>query len=96
MAGQPGGEVPQYLDETHQRIAEFADEFLDDDEERAAFVDGLLERRGYERTTAWAPPAPQQGSGGGRQPLLRQGQRQPRGGGQGQGSGYFRGANRGR
>lgn len=97
-AQRPGGELPSYIDETHQRIAEFAEEFLDDDDERASFVDGLLERRGYQRTTAWAPPEPESG-GSGRAPLLRQGGQaggqRPRsggqGGGQGQGS-YFRGA----
>lgn len=65
---------PQYLDEHHQRISEFAAEYFDDDEEREAFVDTLLERRGYQRTTGWSPPAepdPQGGggpAGGGRAP----------------------------
>jgi len=60
-----------YVDETHQRISEFAEEFLEDDEERGAFVDGLMERHGYQRTSHWAPPEPQGGGQGGRQPLLR-------------------------
>lgn len=64
-----------YLDETHQRISEFAAEFLDDDEERESFVDGLMERRGYQRATHWTAPEPdpkakpgllkQQGANGG-------------------------------
>lgn len=79
-----------YLDETHQRIAEFADEFLDDDE-RDGFVDSLMERRGYKRSSHWEPPDPEQG--GGRQPLVRP--RAPGGKQQGQGGGqrtYFKGA----
>ena len=70
-----------YVDETHQRIAEFAEEFLDDDDERGAFIDGLMERHGYERTSHWAPP--KQPAGGGRQPLLRQGGGSRGGGGRG-------------
>lgn len=62
---------PQYLDEHHQRISEFAAEYFDDDEERDAFVDTLLERRGYQRTAGWSlPPEPdpqqQAGTGGAR------------------------------
>lgn len=53
---------PQYLDEHHQRITEFAGEYFDDDEERESFVDTLMERRGYARQSGWAlpqqPPAP--------------------------------------
>lgn len=57
---------PQYLDEHHQRISEFAAEYFEDDEEREAFVDTLLERRGYQRTTGWSvpPEPPPQGAGG--------------------------------
>jgi hypothetical protein len=58
-----------FLDETHQRISEFADEFLDDDE-REAFVDSLMERRGYKRSAHWEPPDPD-GGGSGRQPLVK-------------------------
>jgi hypothetical protein len=50
---------PQYLDEDHQRISEFANDYFDDEEERGAFVDELLGRRGYQRTAGWAPPPPQ-------------------------------------
>jgi hypothetical protein len=46
---------PQYIDEHHQRICEFAADYLDE-EDREAFVDGLLEKHGYERQTHWAPP----------------------------------------
>jgi hypothetical protein len=64
---------PQYLDEHHQRISEFAAEYFDDEEERDAFVDTLLERRGYQRTTGWSvppepPPGPQGGGAGGARP----------------------------
>jgi hypothetical protein len=80
-----------YLDETHQRISEFATEFLDDDEERESFVDGLMERRGYKRSAHWEPPEPP-ADGGGKAPLLRatKGAKQ---GGQGQGAprSYFKG-----
>ena len=73
MAPRQPQHDPQYLDEHHQRISEFASDYFDDDEEREAFVDTLLERRGYQRTTAWqvpADPGPQGGGGaaGGRPP----------------------------
>ena len=56
---QPPQRDPQYLDEHHQRISEFAADYFDDDEEREAFVDTLLERRGYMRTAGWSlPPEP--------------------------------------
>ena len=54
----PKSQGPSYIDEHHQRISEFADEYFDDDEERSAFVDTLMERRGYQRTTGWSLPAP--------------------------------------
>lgn len=87
--------MTDYVDETHQRICEFADEFLgDDEEEHQSFVDGLMERRGYIRQSHWGPPDdPGGGQGSGKPPLLKSrrpaaGQRQ---GGQGQRSGsYFR------
>lgn len=50
----PGPEPPAYLDDEHQRIAEFAEDFLDDDE-RESFVDHLMERRGYQRVQSWGP-----------------------------------------
>lgn len=83
----PGdGQAPDYLDDTHRAIAEFADAFLDEDE-RADFVDGLLERHGYRRESRWAPPdASGGGQGGGRQPLLKN-RPQPRGGNSGGGGG---------
>jgi hypothetical protein len=76
---------PSFIDEYHQRIVEFAEDFLDE-EERGEFVDGLMERHGYEKVTNWGPPAPQGGRGGGggngrRKPLV--GQRRPQGGGRG-------------
>ena len=85
MAGE--GQAPEYLDEHHQRIAEFAADYLDEDE-GPEFVDGMLERLGYQRATHWTPPEPEQGGdgsqGGRRQPLVKQ-QRQASGGGQGGG-----------
>jgi hypothetical protein len=76
-----------YLDETHQRISEFAAEFLDDDDERESFVDGLMERRGYQRATHWTAPEPDPKAKPG---LLKQGQgAKPQGGGKAQGS-YFK------
>ena len=60
---------PQFLDEHHQRISEFAAEYFDDEDERASFVDTLLERRGYQRTAGWSlPPEPPSGGGGGQPP----------------------------
>lgn len=50
-------QAPQYIDEHHQRISEFASEYFDDEEERQALIDTLLERRGYQRTTGWTAPA---------------------------------------
>lgn len=47
---------PSYLDEDHQRIVEFGHTYFDDDEERDAFIDTLMERRGYVRQNTWAPP----------------------------------------
>ena len=67
---------PSYIDEEHQRIAEFAEDFMDEDE-RDSFVDHLMERRGYQRIQSWGPraepppdpdpepPAPRGGRGGG-------------------------------
>lgn len=66
-------EAPDYLDEHHQRIAEFAADYLDEDE-GPEFVDGMLERLGYERATHWTAPNPEQGGGGQggrRQPLVK-------------------------
>lgn len=77
-----------FIDETHQAFVEFAERFLEEDE-RDAFVDGLLERHGYEKveTVSWSPPAPPAG-GGGRQPLVKP---RPPAGGKAGGKGYFRG-----
>jgi hypothetical protein len=72
-----------YLDDTHRAISEFAEAFLEEDE-RGDFVDGLMERHGYERTSSWAPPAQQPGGQGARQPLLKQRQQGGQRGGQGQ------------
>lgn len=92
-----GGDLPEYIDETHQRIAEFASEFLDDDE-RDDFVDGLLERHGYQRVSKWAAPDPGGGAPGGRKPLVKPRATGGQGGGQGGGQrrqgGYFGGRQR--
>lgn len=87
------GSETSFIDETHQAFVEFAERFLEEDE-RDEFVNGLLERHGYEKVeiVSWSPPAPPAGgSGGGRQPLVR-----PRSGGSGgkggAGKGYFRGS----
>ena len=74
MARQPN---PEYLDEHHQRITEFANDYFDDDDERDEFIGTLMERRGYQRVqhTSWDPPAPDpkagkagQGGGGSQRP----------------------------
>lgn len=69
---------PQFLDADHESIVRFAEQYFDDEEERASFVDTLLERRGYQRTSGWSAPAeqPPNGGGGGGQPA-RQPQRAP-------------------
>lgn len=85
-------DLPDYIDETHQRIAEFAGEFLDEDEIED-FVNGMLERHGYQQNTVttWSAPDPRGGAAGGRKPVLKprqgQGQRQRSGS-------YFGGGNR--
>ena len=56
MAPKQTAAGPQYLDEHHQRISEFAGEYFDDDEERDEFVKTLMSRRGYKPTTGWALP----------------------------------------
>jgi restriction endonuclease Mrr len=94
MARADDPEVPAYIDEIHQDIAEFAARHLDP-EEIDDFVDQLLERKGYQRQSIWAAPEPD-GGGQGRRPLVkpagqsgqRTGQRQASG--QGRGS-YFGG-----
>jgi hypothetical protein len=55
---------PQYVDDDHQAIAEFASAFLDEDEAES-FVDHLMERRGYQRVHSWAPGDGGQGGDGG-------------------------------
>jgi hypothetical protein len=80
-------EGPEFVDEHHQRISEFAAEYLDDDEEREGFVDGLMERRGYQRSSHWTAPEQQQGSGP--KPLLKAGSKRPAGQAAGQRS-YFK------
>jgi hypothetical protein len=84
-----------FIDDTHRAFAEFAEMFLEEDE-RADFVDGMLERHGYQRQSVWAPPAPQQGGGTGRKgplPAKRGGQGQ--GGNAGQKRSYFGGQGQG-
>lgn len=67
----PREEEPAYLDEHHQRIVEFAQDYMDDDE-RDEFVDGLMERRGYQRIQGWGPPEePETDPQGGRRPPAR-------------------------
>lgn len=78
---------PVYIDEDHQRIAEFAATYLEE-EERDDFVDGMLERRGYQRVTNWAPPPPPEppaggGGQGGKRPVLPQKQGRKAQGGRG-------------
>lgn len=62
---------PIYLDEIHEDISTFAERHLEEDE-RAEFIDGLLERHGYVRESTWAPPPPPAGGagGGGRRTVL--------------------------
>jgi hypothetical protein len=70
--GDQGG--PLFVDDTHERIHGFAEEFLDE-EEREEFVDGLLDRLGYVKVSSWGPAPAQQG-GGQRAPLVRPRQQQ--------------------
>lgn len=88
------GDLPDYIDETHQRIAEFAGEFLDEDEVDD-FVSSLLERHGYQQNTVttWAAPDPSAGRGGtGRKPLVKPRAQQGQGGQRR--SPYFKGSQR--
>jgi hypothetical protein len=67
---------PQFLDEFHQKLSEDAAVYFEeDDEERSAFIDTIMERRGYQKTAAWAPPPPPgpggQGAGGNGAPQKR-------------------------
>lgn len=74
---------PSFIDENHERIVNFANDFLDEDE-REDFVDSMLERGGYERITGWSAPA--EGGAGGRKPAV--GRRPPAGGGKSGGRGH--------
>lgn len=70
---------PVYIDEHHQRISEFANDYFDDDDEREAFVGELMTRRGYKSRTRtdWEPPdpEPEPKAGGGGQAGRQQQQR---------------------
>lgn len=90
----------EYLDDTHQRISEFANDFFDDDDERGGFVDHMMERAGYQRQSTWASPEPPAGGQGGQGAPWQGGGQKPKpkpkagnGGGQGGGQrrGYFGG-----
>lgn len=61
--------MADYVDETHERISAFAEEFVEEDE-RESFVDAVLERRGYQRVAHWAPPEGTD-QGAPKKPLLR-------------------------
>jgi hypothetical protein len=79
MAPRQSAAQPQYLDEHHQRISEFAAEYFDDDEEREVFVDTIMERRGYQRTASWSlPPPPDPAAGQGGDPAAGAGPGKPR------------------
>lgn len=83
---EPDPPAAEYVDEDHQRIHEFAQDFLDDDE-RDEFIDHLMERRGYQRVQSWGPrqepdPDPEPDP-----PQQRQRTRQSRGSGR---PGYFK------
>lgn len=67
MAGS--NEAPEYIDEHHQRFVEFANEYIDE-EDREPFIEGLLEKHGYQRVSHWAPPAqdPKNPRPGGKRP----------------------------
>jgi hypothetical protein len=80
VAAKQNAPGPAYLDEHHQRIAEFASDYFDDDDERDAFVNTLMERRGYTQTTGWAlpqAPDPDPASGGGGVPVPPPGPKRP-------------------
>lgn len=52
---RPNDDAPSYLDEDHQLISEFSERYFDDDEERGAFVNDMMDRLGYERVEGWGP-----------------------------------------
>ena len=78
MAPRQQAHDPSYLDENHQRLAEFAAwAYEDDPEEGEVFLNYHMEKRGYQRSAAWSlppeqPPAPQGGA-----PQEPQGPRRP-------------------
>jgi len=82
----PEPEGPAYVDDDHQRIAEFAEDFLEDDE-RDEFIDHLMERRGYQRVSSWGPRSEQPDPEPGPEPQRQRGRQ---GGGQQRRSGYFK------
>jgi hypothetical protein len=91
--------MPDFIDETHQDIAEFLERHGEafDDDERAGLLDRLMTHHGYTQESHWTRPEPdpQGGGQGGKPPVLKPKQRgggQPPSGGQagGQRAGYFR------
>jgi hypothetical protein len=77
--GRPVGaeqDLPDYLDEIHQDIAEFFDRHADHLDED--FIDKMLESHGYQRTSQWALPDPQgRGGAAARKPGVKRGGGQP-------------------
>jgi hypothetical protein len=94
-----------FIDDFHAAAHTMADELELDGEDRDAFIDGVMERKGYQRVTSWAPPEPAEGEGRGkplvparRKPAARGqggGGQGGQGGRQGSRSPYFGGNNRG-
>jgi len=81
----------EFIDPDHQAIVEFAEVYLDDDEQQD-FIDTLMERLGYDRVSVWErPPAKSAGQRQQGKPLLKSGsQRHATGTGNGSGSGNRR------
>jgi hypothetical protein len=73
-----------FIDDFHAAAHDMADQLELDGEDRDAFIDGVMERKGYQRVTSWAAPEPQEGEGRSK-PLVppRKKPQGSRGGGQG-------------
>lgn len=80
-------EDPSFIDEHHERIVGFANDFLDE-EERDEFVDTMMERSGYQRISNWAPPEGE--PKGGKGPVRRRPSTGSGGGKGGQKPGFYR------
>jgi hypothetical protein len=78
------------VEDALNRLGEMADELGFDDDEKKSFIDGMMEKRGFQRISSWAEP---DGGGSGDKNVMpwqpRQGTRERRPATGGQRSGGF-------